>query len=167
MIDHTPASLLPERLRQVRDDAGMTQEEVGHYLGRSKNSISQFERGFRRPDTTTLVQYSRLFSVSTDYLLGLAEQRYCSNCIVMHMQGDSMSTLRIMDGDTLYLRPQSHASSGSIVLAEYETCQGIYYYLQQNGHHHYYFDTRTMQMLTDPRLHIIGVVERVEYKPGT
>lgn len=163
----TPTTtLLPIRLKQVRDDAGMTQEELGHRLGRSKNSISQFERGSRRPDAQTLVQYARLFSVSTDYLLGLCELRRPARENLLRMQGDSMCTLRVRDGDLLRLRPQSFASSGSLVLAEYQQTQRVMFYLRQNGHHNYYLDLRTLEMLSDPPLRILGVVESAEYIPS-
>lgn len=58
------------RLKSLRLRNNMTQEELGKLLGKTKNSISQYETGKREPDLETLKIISDYFTVSLDYLLG-------------------------------------------------------------------------------------------------
>lgn len=59
-----------ENLRSQRVRSGMTQEELGRALEKSKNNISQYETGKREPDLHTLVRLAELFGVTVDELLG-------------------------------------------------------------------------------------------------
>ena len=58
-----------ENLRSQRIRSGMTQEELGRALEKSKNNISQYETGKREPDLKTLVRLAELFGVTVDELL--------------------------------------------------------------------------------------------------
>lgn len=73
--EETMESSLPERLRQLRLDAGLTQQEMGDRLLLSKARISQYENGLRRPSAALLTQYARYFSISVDSILGLTDAR--------------------------------------------------------------------------------------------
>ncbi|MBC3901564.1 helix-turn-helix domain-containing protein [Acetobacterium malicum] len=59
-----------DRLKLLRLENNMTQEELGNLLSKSKNNISQYETGKREPDLETLKIISNYFKVSLDYLLG-------------------------------------------------------------------------------------------------
>lgn len=59
-----------DRLKSIRLENDMTQEEIGNLLNKSKNNISQYETGKREPDLETLKIISNYFKVSLDYLLG-------------------------------------------------------------------------------------------------
>ncbi|WLR54318.1 helix-turn-helix transcriptional regulator [Mesobacillus subterraneus] len=63
----------PERLRKLRKDNRLTQEELGSKINVTKVSISGYENGNRTPDTDTLQKIADLFDVSTDYLLGRSD----------------------------------------------------------------------------------------------
>ncbi len=69
-----------EKIRKLRRDKNLTQEEVAQHLGVSFQSVSKWERGDGYPDITLLPALSRYFGVSTDELLGVNEweerQRY-------------------------------------------------------------------------------------------
>lgn len=62
------------RLRKLRKDRGLEQEELSKKLGYSKRAISSWETGLHIPDllaTTIIAQY---FEISLDYLvLGIRE----------------------------------------------------------------------------------------------
>lgn len=58
------------RLRDLRTGSGLSQEAVAKHLGVSAQSVSKWENGRAIPDVTFLVPLARLFSVSTDELLG-------------------------------------------------------------------------------------------------
>lgn len=62
-----------ERLRSLRESRSMTQDDLADVLGVSKQAISQYERGVRRPDFETLSTICDLFNVSLDFLLGKSD----------------------------------------------------------------------------------------------
>lgn len=64
-----------ERLRQLRKAKGLTQAQVAEILGGTKMMISSYEQGTRFPSYPTLVKISKLYGVSTDYLLGATTQK--------------------------------------------------------------------------------------------
>ena len=61
------------RLRHLRIEKQMTQEELGKILGKSKNNISQYETNKRQADDETKKQLANFFNVSIDYLLGRSD----------------------------------------------------------------------------------------------
>ena len=58
-----------EKLVQLRKSEGYTQEEVADRLEVSRQAISRWEMGTAVPDSSNLLQISKLFKVSADYLL--------------------------------------------------------------------------------------------------
>src|SRR5690625_2415657 len=63
----------PERVRKLRIDRKMTQEELGKKINVSKVSVSGYETGNRTPDMDTLQKLSDVLDVSMDYLLGRSD----------------------------------------------------------------------------------------------
>ena len=64
---------LGERLKFLRKQKDVTQEELAARAGVGKQAISQYERGIRTPDYETLGALSDFFNVSTDYLIGKSD----------------------------------------------------------------------------------------------
>lgn len=58
-----------EKLYRLRKERGMSQEALAQELGVSRQTISRWELGEVVPDTGNVLAASRLFGVSTDYLL--------------------------------------------------------------------------------------------------
>lgn len=63
------------RITMLRKERGLTQEELAAELDMSHTSVSLYERASRRLDITVLARYASFFSVTTDYLLGLSDDR--------------------------------------------------------------------------------------------
>ena len=61
--------MLNEKIYQLRKRKGLSQEELASQLTVSRQSISKWELGESVPDTENVVQLSKIFCVSTDYLL--------------------------------------------------------------------------------------------------
>ena len=59
-----------ERLRILRESAGMTQREVSKSLNISRTTYTKYETGDREPDFHALQRLADYFNVSTDFLLG-------------------------------------------------------------------------------------------------
>ena len=63
-----------ERMKALRQDRRMSLEDLGKKLGLAKSTIAGYESGFREPSLGTVVSIANLFQVTTDYLLGLADE---------------------------------------------------------------------------------------------
>lgn len=59
------------RLKTLRTQNYLTQEQLAHRLGLTKSVISAYETGSRMPSYDILIAISRIFKVTTDYLLGV------------------------------------------------------------------------------------------------
>lgn len=65
-----------ERLKQLRVNRNLTQDEFGSLFRLAPSTIGTYERGLREPTYETLVKMSDYFNVSTDYLLGKNEDPF-------------------------------------------------------------------------------------------
>lgn len=61
---------LPEKLRQIRKERKITQDEIASYLGILRQSYSAYERGVSTPDSNQLKRLADYFGVTTDYYFG-------------------------------------------------------------------------------------------------
>ena len=61
--------LLADKIVTLRKRAGWSQEELAAQLGVSRQSVSKWEGAQSVPDMDKVVQMSRLFGVTTDFLL--------------------------------------------------------------------------------------------------
>ncbi len=64
-----------ERLRQVRQEKGVSQVELGDALGYGRTAISSYENGRNEPSFSDLIRICEALDVSADYLLGLSDIR--------------------------------------------------------------------------------------------
>lgn len=60
---------LEEKIFKLRKGKGMSQEELAEKLNVSRQAVSRWEMGTAQPDVQNLLQISKLFDVTTDYLL--------------------------------------------------------------------------------------------------
>ena len=61
--------IFADKLIQLRKKSGWTQEELAQQMHVSRQSVSKWEGAQSVPDLEKMVQLSRLFHVTTDYLL--------------------------------------------------------------------------------------------------
>ncbi len=59
-----------KRMRDLREDHDMTQEEVARALGTSQTMYARYERGANELPIHHLLTLCELYNVSTDYFLG-------------------------------------------------------------------------------------------------
>ena len=60
-----------DRIKALREARGWTQVELARKMNMTRNGINSWEQGLFMPSPPKLVDLARLFSVSTDYLLGV------------------------------------------------------------------------------------------------
>lgn len=63
--------MIAERIKFLREQKSYTQTDLAKKLGITRSSVNAWEMGISVPSTQYIVELSTLFSVSTDYLLGV------------------------------------------------------------------------------------------------
>ena len=63
------------RLRDLREDCDMTQQALAEILHIRQNTLSQYETEQRQIPINLLIDAAVFFDTSTDYLLGLTDQK--------------------------------------------------------------------------------------------
>ena len=66
--------LLGSRLKELREEKGLTQKEVAAQLGLHSVTYLHYEKDQREPPLKILAEMAAFFEVSTDYLLGLTDE---------------------------------------------------------------------------------------------
>ena len=66
-------NIFKKRLKDLRNEKGLSQDKLADDLGVSKGAISYYETGQRAPDIVVLSAMADYFKVSADYLLGRTE----------------------------------------------------------------------------------------------
>ncbi len=64
-----------QRIRDLREDADLTQKEMAKILHCSQQVYSNYELGQRDIPTAVLISLARFYETTTDYILGLSDQR--------------------------------------------------------------------------------------------
>ena len=67
--------MIKDKLREVRERTGMNKKEFAEYIGIKYTTYNNYETGAREPDSEFLIRFSKKFNVSTDFLLGLQEDK--------------------------------------------------------------------------------------------
>lgn len=62
------------RIAELRDQHGWTQEELAHSIGITRAALSHYEKNRRKPDYEILTKLADKFNVSIDYLIGRTKQ---------------------------------------------------------------------------------------------
>lgn len=65
---------LGNTLKTLRLRDGFTQEQLASKLGLTKSVVSAYETGLRMPSYDVLIHIAKIFSVSTDFLLGVEQK---------------------------------------------------------------------------------------------
>ena len=63
------------RFRDLREDMDITQQALAERLHIRQSTLSQYENGQRQIPIGALIQLAIFFDTSTDYLLGLTNER--------------------------------------------------------------------------------------------
>ena len=59
-----------QRLKDLREDKEMTQEQISKLLGIQQTVYSRYERGFQTLPIEHLLKLADFYETSTDYILG-------------------------------------------------------------------------------------------------
>ncbi|HBQ85813.1 MAG TPA: transcriptional regulator [Syntrophomonas sp.] len=64
------------RIRDMREDADLTQQQVAEYLMCDQSLYSKYERGERPVPLEIIVKLAHLYQTSVDYLVGLTNKKH-------------------------------------------------------------------------------------------
>ena len=65
---------MPYRLRDLREDADLTQTQIAKVLGMSQTGYSKYETGENDIPTQVLIKLATFYNTSVDYLLELTDR---------------------------------------------------------------------------------------------
>ena len=68
-------ALFGARVKYFREKKGLTQKEIADYLHIKQNTYSQYENGKRQLPIDMLIALARFYNTSTDYILGLTDEK--------------------------------------------------------------------------------------------
>ncbi|MBS5145700.1 MAG: helix-turn-helix domain-containing protein [Butyricicoccus pullicaecorum] len=66
------------RIRDLRKEHELSQQELAQKLGVNQTAVSQWERGVTTPSSTAMVDLCKLWNVTPDFLLGLSDEKIAS-----------------------------------------------------------------------------------------
>lgn len=78
---------LGDRLRECREEQGLTQAALGKIVNVSDAAINRYEKNRRAPDYELLLKLAKLFNVSVDYLLGETNIKTKPDDLAAHQVG--------------------------------------------------------------------------------
>ena len=73
-------NIIGERIKELREQAGENQEELGEMIFSSQTAISHYENGRIKPNVDTIAAIAKHYNVSADYLLGLTDKKAKTPC---------------------------------------------------------------------------------------
>lgn len=80
-----------ENIKRFRIQAKLTQEELANRLGKSKNVISNWERGDNKPDADTIEEICLIFNISPNQIYSWEDAVYKPQTIAAHFEGDKFT----------------------------------------------------------------------------
>ncbi len=87
--------MLGERLKKLREQSGLYQDDVAETIGTSGRNIGYYENGDRRPNPEMLVKLADFYNVSVDYLLGRSDNPHDS-FVSSNVKNNNSTTVKIL-----------------------------------------------------------------------
>ena len=63
-----------DRLRKMRLERGLTQEQLAQQIGVAKSTLTGYEKGNREPDVFKIKRILEVLDMDSDYLLGISRK---------------------------------------------------------------------------------------------
>lgn len=63
------------RLKDLREDNDLTQQDIAKHLHIRQSTYSQYENGQRQLPINVLIELAKFYKTSTDYILGLTDKK--------------------------------------------------------------------------------------------
>ena len=119
--------MFAERLKEIRNGAGMTQVQLAEALGVSKGTVAMWEIGKREPNYETLNALSGIFDKRIDYILGYSNDS--SSARLSEEQIEQLGAWMVEDDaqeefmDIMALDNYGRAAIHGLIVAEKVRCR--------------------------------------------
>lgn len=80
-----------KRIKECRNEKGLTQTELAEKLSTTQSTIGKYEREELQPNIETLILICKIFEVSSDYILGLEDESGSKNYSIKNQININMS----------------------------------------------------------------------------
>ena len=99
--------MLGNRIKILREELGLKQEELANKMSVSPSSIGMYEINKREPNNELILKLAQFFGVSTDYLLGKSDIRNPEEIKnIPHANAGGLDTNGLDEEDLLELQRQ-------------------------------------------------------------
>ncbi len=111
---------LSKRIQSLRIQSNLTQKDLGDIINVSVVSIGGWENGTRKPSAEAIIALSKVFNVSTDYLLGVVIAPEKDALLLSQNEKTLLSNYRVLDKhgrkavDTLCIIEKSRVESEGV-----------------------------------------------------
>lgn len=95
--------MLNERLRRIRTEHKLTQQNIADVLGIDRTTYTVYETGVTTPSPATLVKLSQIYNVSVGYLIGVED----NHPELKREAGADFSRENLLNGDPISLLSKS------------------------------------------------------------
>lgn len=106
-------------IKQLREKANMTQQELGRKINRDKGIISRYENNYQPVPFETMRTFAAIFNVSMDYLAGMEKQKTLS------MQGMTEEQMEILSQLAEMFTLKNLQKKSAMTLEQYELIKRI------------------------------------------
>lgn len=65
--------MISDRIKSLRESRNWTQTELARRLNITRSGVNSWEQGLSTPSLASIIELSKVFSVSSDYLLELSD----------------------------------------------------------------------------------------------
>lgn len=89
-----------KHLKTLREKNGLTQIDVANKIGCTVKTYRSWEKGVTAPDTIFLIQLSQIYNVSTDFILGMIEEKNRDNKFICEFTGLSEKAIELIKADS-------------------------------------------------------------------
>lgn len=93
--------MLGKKIRELREENNITQQDLAKYLKVAKSTLSQYETGSRIPNDDIKKAIALKFNVSIDYLLGLTN---IPNTVDDYIQKSNSNSYHINDDEQTLIK---------------------------------------------------------------
>ena len=107
------------RLKQARENAGLTQLELAKKLGITKSAIGNYENGVSSPKDTVLLQIFDILNVEPNFLFqdSFTQEKNCIEPVLSPSEQSLINKFRTLD-------PRGQSAVLTVLEHEYQTMLG-------------------------------------------
>ena len=93
-----------QRIKLLREENNLTQEQFGKIFGMVKSTVSLYESGKSNPDDETKKKIADYFDVSIDWLLGRTDERNTVDKIIRNYKKQEVEIEELFDRYIIYFK---------------------------------------------------------------